>query len=105
MASRNSWRKVGGKPRSINVIGRRWFQRTYGNTYHTAAIYVDGKCVHKTPQQYGYGDQYAWTAREWLQANGYLPGIESHDALWRYCQEHKITFQGEVIDVQREKDL
>jgi hypothetical protein len=93
------------KPKSILVIGRRWFRKTYGNTYHTATIYVDGQCVVKTCQQYGYGEQYIWTAREWLRENGYLPGIEDQEALWRYCQRSKIAYSADVADVAREKDL
>jgi hypothetical protein len=93
------------KPKSINVFGRRWFQRTYGNTYHTVTIYVDGVCVNKCGEQYGYGEQYVWTAREWLAANDYLPGIESGQSLWRYCEENGISFAYDVTDVAREKDL
>jgi hypothetical protein len=93
------------RPKTITIIGRRWFARLYGNTYCTASIYVDGKHVHNTPRQYGYGDHYAWIARDWLRDNGYLPGIESTQALWQYCAIKKILLQGEVIDVGREKDL
>lgn len=30
---------------SITIIGRRWFQRTYGNTYFSAYALIDGKPV------------------------------------------------------------
>ena len=96
--------------KALHIHGRRWFQRTYGNTYNTCAIYVDGERVHKTPRQYGYEHHYATIARGWLKRNDYLPGIVEHDngsgePLWRYCERKGIKFIDEVDDVSRERDL
>ena len=52
---------------SLHIEGRRWFQRTYGNTYHTVYIYSDGECVYSSPKEYGYDYQYITTALEWLR--------------------------------------
>lgn len=98
------------KTRSITIIGRRWFQRGPGNTYHAVDILVDGKQVHSVGFRYGYGDMYNQTAREWLNANGYLPCIENLDgtpgeSLWRYCERSGINFVDTVTDVPRKKDL
>lgn len=98
------------KPRVIHIHGRRWFERTNGNTYHTCDIWVDGEHVHKIPFQYGYGSQYEWSAAEWLENNGYMPGRSHHangggDSLCRYCDEHGIKCVTEVDDVPRKKDL
>jgi hypothetical protein len=97
-------------PKSIVVIGRRWFQKTYGNTYHSAEIFVDGQKVHYIDYTYGYGDQYLYNARNWLRDNGYLPGIKDSpgtpgEALWRYCERNGIIFTYSAINVQRKKDL
>jgi hypothetical protein len=98
-------------PQSIQVSGRRWFQRTYGNTYCTASIYVNGVKVHTLPRQYGYGDYYLQAAGEWLDANGYTPDREKHastggmEPLWRYCNDRGISFLYSVSDVSRQKDL
>ncbi len=94
----------------LMVVGKRWFNRGPGNTYHSAAIYVDGDCVHKIDYAYGYGDQYLWNASLWLEENGYLPGRThssngSREALWRYCERMGIKFSYNVSDVQRKKDL
>ena len=43
---------------NITLIGRRWFQKTYGNTYHTVTVLIDGTEVYQSPKSYGYGDQY-----------------------------------------------
>ena len=95
----------------VTLIGRRWFQRTYGNTYHSVAIYVDGKCVNTIPFAYGYGDQYEWNAWEWLEANGYAPGREHSktsgwiEPPWCYCERMGIMYTRTVSDVARRKDL
>jgi len=104
------WIMARKKVRSITVIGRRWFDKTYGNTYHSASIMVNGECVHKIPFSYGYENQYEWNARMWLAENGFLPGIESRDgapgeSLWRYCERLGITYASEVVDVARKRDL
>jgi hypothetical protein len=98
------------KPKSITIIGRRWFDSRYGNTYHSVTIYVDGICVQRIPFSYGYDRMYLQTATEWLDANGYLVGREKRDGtpgepLWRYCERKKIALVNEVSDVSRRKDL
>jgi hypothetical protein len=42
--------------RSLVVIARRWFDRTYGNSYYTARVVVDGETVATVPFDYGHGD-------------------------------------------------
>lgn len=95
---------------SLTLIGRRWFNRRCGNTYHSVEIIVDGNCVQKIDYSYGYGEQYEDTAKNWLDAHGYTPGREKRDgtpgeALWRYCERKGIIFTRTVTDVQRKKDL
>lgn len=95
---------------SINVIGRRWFRRGPGNTYHTAEIIVDGVTVHKTPRAYGYGSQYEDSAAQWLEANGYITrkayANGGHEPLWQVVRERMgLNWQSTAIDVPRERDL
>jgi hypothetical protein len=96
--------------KSIVIVGRRWFERTNGNTYHSVDAYVDGKLAFREPFTYGYGDQYRWTALSGLEKAGYLPGIERYpnggsESLSRYCERHGITLADEVVDVPRKRDL
>jgi len=94
------------KPKTIHVSGRRWFQRSYGNTYHSVTIYVDGDEVAYVPMTYGYDQHYLQTATEWLLDNGYLPGFdERRDILRLYCERKGIKFTYDVADVARERDL
>ena len=99
------------KPQSITVIGKRWFNRGPGNTYHSTQILIDGAEVHFIPFEYGYDDGYIQSAQEWLLANGYLPRAKKypntggHESLWQYCRRMKIAFAYSVADVSRRKDL
>lgn len=95
---------------SVTVIGRRWFRRGYGGTYHTAEIIVDGVTVHKTPMQYGYGNQYEETAAQWLEAQGYITrkayASGGHSPLWRVIRDDMgLAWNSQAIDVSRQKDL
>jgi hypothetical protein len=102
--------KLRRKMTSVTLIGRRWFNRGPGNTYHSVEIYLDGKHVHKIPFAYGYGEQWEWNGWEWLEANGYTPGREHHangsaEPPWAYCQRLGIQYVLNVSDVPRRKDL
>ena len=94
------------KIKSITVQGKRWFQRTYGNTYHTARVLIDGKEVFYSPITYGYDRHYYQTAIKWLGENGYL---EPFGERWNLCGKYAIpdgvTVDESVIDVPRKRDL
>lgn len=100
---------------SIHISGRRWFQRTYGNTYHTVAIFITFKNGHQetlnAEKQYGYGDQYNQTAidifrnRFKIPKEQYSNGNDKYPYLTSYCRSHSIPYTIEVNDVRREKDL
>lgn len=53
--------------KTLTIIGRRWFQRTYGNTYNTAEVLINGKHAFKTVRQYGYGDHFRTIAMDALE--------------------------------------
>lgn len=96
--------------KSVTVIGRRWFQRGPGNTYHTSTILIDGKFALKTVKEYGYGDQYLWTGLNQAETKGLIPPIMRHEnggseATWQWAERNDIALHYEAIDVQREKDL
>jgi hypothetical protein len=97
------------KVRSILVIGRRWFQRGPGNTYHTAQVVVNGKTVHKSTRQYGYGESYLQTAQSWLESNGHIMSEcyanGNRATLWQTCERLGIAFEKVTIDVERQADL
>lgn len=94
---------------SYHIEGRRWFQRTNGNTYNTVTIFKDGEVIADLPMEYGYGDYYLQRAQEWLGKNGEPELAEKHDnGMPKVCftiwlREHKSSYS--VHDVQRRKDL
>jgi hypothetical protein len=106
-------------PKSIVVVGRRWFERTNGNTYHSVSVYVDGDCLVHVPFAYGYGNQYEETAAEELEklaAGGtekgralgfarehYASGAK--ESVRRWCQRHGVAYASEAVDVARKRDL
>jgi len=97
--------------KSVMIIGRRWFRKSAGNTYHTAKVYVDGREVARVPEQYGYGDHFITTALDALEKAGFMPGREHHangsaEPGWIYFRDdRKIEYTTEVTDVSRERDL
>jgi hypothetical protein len=99
-----------GKMKTLTVIGRRWFQKTWGNTHHSVEVYVDGKLIQRKDFVYGYERHYLQTAEEILVCHGFLQDLEQYanggsESLWRYCEKHNIQFTDSVTDVSRKKDL
>lgn len=87
------------KINTLEVIGARWFQRSYGNTYHTATVIVNGEEL-KSGIAYGYGNAYLQTAADLLHANGYeVPenSLEAFQMVREYPHSAKY--------VDRKKDL
>ena len=87
----------------ITVNGKRWFERTNGNTYHSVDVYVDGELIGREPFTYGYGDGYKQTALDILTK--VRPDIAGDvTVLWHLRDKgHKIITS--VADVARKKDL
>ncbi len=91
------------------VVGRRWFQRGPGNTYHSSEIFVNGKLVHRIPYAYGYDRMFEQNAEEWLIKNGYIDAEQykhgGYPPMWRLAQEQGFEYSAPVTDVARKKDL
>jgi hypothetical protein len=93
------------KLKSIEVWGKKWFQKTYGNTYHKVRVYVNGELLGTSSINYGYGDSYLQTAEELLRKHGYLKNKPVMDSLWRYCKEKGINLKYYAEDVKTEREL
>lgn len=90
------------KFKHITIIGRRWFQKTYGNTYHSVTVQVDGETIGRVDLAYGYGDQYIQSAHELLQKAGYCG---DWNAFFQDRMDHRDKYTITVSDVGRQKDL
>lgn len=92
------------KPESITIIGKRWFDRVNGNTYHSVQILIDGLPVHQIGRTYGSDQQYLQTAKDWLVSNGYLKA-RSSEPLFGACQRQGIALHDTATDVKLKGDL
>lgn len=100
-------REIGARSepiREVNVIGRRWFRRGPGTTYHSYDLFVNGKLLHRIDLAYGYGDQYLWNAFHWLVKNGYFE-MEKNEPPWQTAERLGFKLNYEVTDVPRKRDL
>ena len=89
--------------KSITIIGRRWRQKVYGNTYNSVQIFVDTTEI-KLPYQYGYGDQYYHRAISYLVEHGYIiPENGEYPSEW--AKRNGVNMVSVVMDVARKKDL
>ena len=77
------------KIESMRIEAKRWFQRSYGNTYHTVKVFVNGEAL-TSEITYGYGSHYLQTAAELLEDNG-------------KAYAYVIDFPHTVEDVKRKK--
>ena len=83
----------------------RWFDRTYGNTYHSVRIvrHRDGKTLY-CPMQYGYGEQYRTTTltamarAKWIGPKYRTPLPNGGLNVYCYEREHNYPILWNVSD-------
>lgn len=102
---------------NIQITARRWFDKKWGNTYHSVSVRVDleeGELYSaRNPFEYGYGDGYLQTAFALLQEGGIFPktgrrlnGFDTdYSEFLDAMREKKHNFYVSVSDVSRKKDL
>lgn len=91
--------------KSITVIGRRWFHRGPGNTYHSVQILVNGLPWRNVDYRYGYGTAYEDSALALLQQEGVLPKEPHYMSACSLCEKLGIAYSAIVTDVHSKKDL
>lgn len=79
----------------VRIEARRWFQKSYGNTYHSVKVYRNKKLIGHEPFTYGYGDQWIQTAQK------FLPELETPTL--KGLRDIGATYS--LKDVKRKKDL
>lgn len=99
----------------IYVNGKRWFQKSYGNTYHTVKVDIYNGTTKKwqTLQSgivYGYDNHFEHTAAMLLLKEGifFASGTESMEQnAYKLARKFHIDdiFTVDVMDVNRKKDL
>lgn len=79
------------------IEAKRWFQKTYGNTYHSVSVWKDGKLIGRNPFAYGYDRHFLVTAAKILKVT--MPELMDQ------MRENPNEFHVNVSDVSRKKDL
>lgn len=88
----------------IVIYGRRWFDTSAGNTYHSVRVLVNNHEVVNVSFLYGYDDAYLQTARRELEKIYKLP-IDERTPFWRMREVKGLTIVSTVVDVPRKKNL
>lgn len=94
---------------SVSITVRRWFQKTYGNTYFSANALVDGKPIEGIDFEYGYGSHGEYQMMQKLIQDGHVKKVLH----WRtpgivpsvYARDLGLNYHCETIDVSRKRDL
>ena len=89
----------------IQIIGRRWFQSSTGNTYHSATITVDDKSVEGIDYAYGHGGMYLQNAWAKLVHLGIVTDWQEREPIWQWAKRKNVTVDYHAVDVPRKKDL
>lgn len=88
---------------SVHIIGRRWFRRSYGNTYSSCEIWHKGEMIGRRVER-GYEDYYLQMALQLMIAHGLAPEhFRGRSASLVLRDSLGATW--EVHDVARERDL
>ncbi len=105
------------KNKQVIIKGKRWFEKTNGNTYHSTEVYIDGELIGKVPFSYGYGDQYGTTGFKILQDKGFVPKLSKilkeknkgsnipYYGFREFTRDNRKNFNFFVDDVTRKRDL
>ena len=92
------------------ISARRWFQASYGNTYHSAKVYAVmadgsmGDVVASNAFSYGYGESYYMTACQALIDAGMIEADNEY-ALSGHSVRSALNIEASVADVKRKRDL
>lgn len=96
--------RAGEHIHSLHISARRWFQKSYGNTYHSVEVFVNGKRLYE-PFEYGYGDHFLQTAAALLRKHGYDTRLKPEQYLGTRHLREVLGGTYSVAYVSRKEDL
>jgi hypothetical protein len=90
----------------LELLGRKWFERTNGNTYFSAIALYNGAEVARIDFEYGYGEQWLYEITKAIQSQAIEARQDQQP--WQYID--KLESQGIAVftnceDIKRKKDL
>lgn len=87
----------------LEFQAKRWFQKTYGNTYFAVKVYVNDALVYTSPVEYGYERQYETDAANALAEMGF--DVPKGHMMGYWARENGIEFISNAVDVKTEREL
>ena len=91
--------------RRLEIEGRLWFQKTYGNTYHRVRVFLDGEFLGRSDVEYGYGQQFAYTGIKLALKSARIPAFLEKEGNYSYSKRTGIEIVARSEKVTRKKDL
>ena len=89
---------------TVKVSVNRWFQKSYGNTYHKLYI-VGAGIVAQSGIEYGYGDAWLLTLCDTLSSEGAISPRPEGKSPLQWLRDSGIDVESIVVDVPRKRDL
>lgn len=82
----------------IQITAKEWFDKTYGNTYYSTRVLVDGELAFTIEMGSGYGEQYKQEAIKRLnQERGLDIKPPYSDYPWIIFTKHEKCLKREVL--------
>lgn len=92
--------------KTVNVIGKKWFDHINGNTYNSVVVTVNQSFKNEfsfsLPITYGYGDYYLQRTIEFLVSIG---AVESYATFHRMQLDSKIRVTAYCSDNCKKADV
>ena len=96
------------KVKTIDIQAKEWFDKVHGNSYFSARVTVNfGTKTEKTifiPWDYGYGDQYKYTAFQKLAEAGYIKKPEGMP-IWKFVEENNVILRSHLIEGCKKREM
>ena len=97
------------KINTIDITALEWFDKVNGNSYFSATVTLNYGTPEqkeiKLPFQYGYGSHYIDMAKQELVKLGLIETDRPMQALWSYCEEHKIILRTNKYENCKKREL
>jgi hypothetical protein len=92
--------------KKLELRGKRWLERTNGNTYYSAVAIYNGQEIARIGFAYGYGDQWLYDLCRLIVVDGIAIGDMKPWQFIEYLEhENGIAVFTAVENVKRKKDL
>ena len=96
------------KIKTIDIYAKEWFDKVNGNSYFAGTVTLNyglkDEQTFSMPFQYGYGDEYKYSAFDLLEKKGLIKRNHSSET-WAYCKDNKIILRYNIQRNCKKKEL